>query len=498
MAASLTARDIGDELAERLAELDPLWAAECGLSVATLPRLDPEWWAARRDLFADILRDLEAGPAGRDADILRERAEAEVLWIDSGEAFSELQAALDGTLFRIRFLFDNLPADTADARDRARAVEAAVPSALAGFRQTLDLARSRGQVASRRQVLATIEAVDEWVADGAPAGAAFAEMADYLRREYLADAADRDAVGRERFDVWARRYTGAVIGETEFESVTADLDETFADLAAIQRDIDAAGPSLVLTTEAEHLAWAEAEVGRAGAACTAAGVLPERSWPSLAVRPFDGNGQQAYYAGAARDGSAGATVWVAAGDGPHYVDYERTVLFHESIPGHHVEATLQSEADQLSRYQQLLYLPAHSEGWGLYAERLAEDAGLIQTPHARSGRLGSRALRLASFLIDVGTHTQQWSGDRSAALLTRVGLEPHVADWWLTNMIGRPCHRAAYVLGEQVWTDLVRQNTEVPRSVFHDAALSAGPMSLASLRSLSAKELIKGRDERTV
>jgi uncharacterized protein (DUF885 family) len=275
---------------------------------------------------------------------------------------------------------------------------------------------------------------------------------------------------------------------------------TRGDAATPRRQRDALGADddgLVLTSESEHVQWAEQELARAGAACAVAGVLPRREFPPLAVRTFDGGGQQAYYAAASSDGTSDATVWIAAGDGPHFVDYEKTVLFHESIPGHHVETTLQREATTLSRYQRLVYLPGHSEGWGLYAEHLAEDAGLIDTPNARAGRLGSRALRLASLLVDVGIHTgcrvpqelvrqlgPRWSFASAQELLESVGLERDVAVWWLTNMLGRPAHRASYAAGERAWTELVARHRPRPRADIHAEALGAGPMGLELLRSV--------------
>jgi uncharacterized protein (DUF885 family) len=177
------------------------------------------------------------------------------------------------------------------------------------------------------------------------------------------------------------------------------------------------------------------------------------------------------------------------------VEYEKAVLFHESIPGHHVEATVQSSAPHLSRFQRHVYIPGHSEGWGLYAEHLAEAMQLIDTPQAIAGCRGSHALRLASLLIDVGLHRglappaflradigASWTQAGAVALLERVGLTASVAEWWFTNMIGRPGHRASYAAGERVWRELASAGGDLatPRS----RPLSLGPMGLELLRRL--------------
>jgi uncharacterized protein (DUF885 family) len=500
-AGSGDARRVGDELADGLIQLDPLAAAEWGFPVDTLPVLDPAWWQERRGIFAAALAALEhAAPSG-DRDMLRERAEAEVMWIDSGEAYSELHTGMDSTLFRLRYVFDNLPAATEADRERAASVEAALPMTIDGYRRSLEYGRARGNVASRRQVVGTIDALRDWCASGVPAPDAFESVAVYLQDDYLPSSVDGDAVGAERFAVWSRRYSGVVIDHEDYDATLNELEQVLERLGPSRVSADASDLAVV-AGEHQHLRWAEQQIDRAIVACHDAGILRETTWPPVVVRALDGGGQQAYYAAATRDGRNPATVWLAGGEGPHYVDYEKPVLFHESVPGHHVEATSQAGAAGLSRYQRLVYMPGHSEGWGLYAEHLADQAGLIDTPHAQAGALGSRALRLASLLIDVGVHTHRsppaalfadappaWIPAVATALLQRVGLDEEVAAWWLTNMIGRPGHRASYAAGEQAWRDLVSRHGDVALAQVHNTALAAGPMGLHQLRSLDLHSL---------
>jgi uncharacterized protein (DUF885 family) len=195
-------------------------------------------------------------------------------------------------------------------------------------------------------------------------------------------------------------------------------------------------------------------------------------------------------------------MWWPGGDGPHEVEYAKTVLFHESVPGHHVESSFQRRATGLNRFQRLVYIPGHSEGWGLYAERLAEEAGLIDTPHARLGCRGSQALRLASLLIDIGTHTgirppshvaehvgPQWSIDGATALAAAQGLTRETASWWVTNMLGRPAHRASYAAGERAWLRARARSATTAEAVgaFHARILSLGPLGLDQLNNEAAR-----------
>lgn len=206
---------------------------------------------------------------------------------------------------------------------------------------------------------------------------------------------------------------------------------------------------------------------------------------------------QAYYSPGSEDGGRAATIWIGAGGGPHEVEYVKTVVLHESIPGHHIEASFQRRATSLNRFHRLVYIPGHSEGWGLYAERLADEVGLLDTPRERLGFRGSQALRLASLLIDVGLHTdleppsvlQSHTGDRwtieaAIRLVAAQGLDDATAAWWVTNMAGRPGHRASYVAGERAWLEA---RTESARrgetsNAFHTRVLSMGPLGLDQMR----------------
>ena len=517
-------RDVGDRLAANLEQLDPLTASEWGATSSDLPAFDPDWFEARAELSRSALAELTEAPDDIDADVIRERATTELDWIASGEAYCELQAALDSPLFRIRHCFDNMPtATTDDWRTIAERLER-VPAALRGFTRTLDAFRHAGPRAAASQVEASAAAAASWAdsgggrsvfhelansrpessgtalgeslssaADGA--AAAFDDMAAFLRGVYLPSAPEREAVGSERFAIWSRRYAGDVIGRDDYDFAAARLDETMRELEDLRTSAAVSGASPTITGEAEFIRWAEQQLEIARRR------LPDIvtvDVPPIAIRVQpDG---ATYYAPAAEDGSSPATVWVGGGDGPHHVEYDKTVLFHESIPGHHLESSAQRHATHLSRFQRTVYIPAHSEGWGLYAEGLAEEIGLIDTAHARLGCRGSQALRLVSLLVDVGLHTElrppaglrelvgeTWTVPGATRAIASVGLDNDVASWWIVNMIGRPAHRASYAAGERAMLDARRaatsRNATLP--TFHTELLAMGPMGLAQLRRAS-------------
>ncbi len=89
------------------------------------------------------------------------------------------------------------------------------------------------------------------------------------------------------------------------------------------------------------------------------------------------------------------------------------VAFHEAVPGHHL---------QLSRLQLLTDLPAlqrqrglsvFAEGWGLYAEQLAEEAGLYADDRGLLGSISTSLMRAARLVVDTGIHFRGWSRERA-------------------------------------------------------------------------------------
>lgn len=523
---------VGDRLAARLAELDPLLATDWGVPSTSLPVLDPEWYDELHELYSSTVRELEPLSSGPTSALLRERASAGVEWIDSGEAYCELQACLDSPLFRLRHCFDDMPTGTADDWQRFAERLNQLPASLAGFRRTLDICRERGAPrASRRQVMASVQALNDWAgASSGPsvfhrliepsrqiveqrlagwlddvadrAAAALGETASYLRDRYLPFAMDSDAVGSERFGVWSRRYAGTTIDYDDYDWAANALGEANACQTRLRGEVDRLGPDPTIEGETGYREWVAATTEHARQAVNERDLVATATLPAVQVRVMDPTSAGQTYYSPALEGEAGpATIWVAGGDGPHHIEYAKTVVFHESIPGHHVEASLQRQSADLSRFQRLVYIPAHSEGWALYAERLAEETGLLESAYARLGCRGSQALRYASLLIDMGIHTglrparsvqhlagEDWSAETAVRLVAAQGLDQDAALWWVINMIGRPAHRASYAAGERAWLDARASNPRSSLRDLHTRLLQGGPMGLDQFRTLTKSD----------
>lgn len=98
-------------------------------------------------------------------------------------------------------------------------------------------------------------------------------------------------------------------------------------------------------------------------------------------------------------------IWLGAG--------MRSVAYHEAVPGHHFQLALQQESTELPRFRKLgAYggISAHSEGWALYAERIAEEAGWYEGDvPGRLGYLALQLLRARRLVVDTGLHAKRWT-----------------------------------------------------------------------------------------
>jgi uncharacterized protein (DUF885 family) len=97
----------------------------------------------------------------------------------------------------------------------------------------------------------------------------------------------------------------------------------------------------------------------------------------------------------------------------------RTLAYHEAIPGHHFQLAVQQEQKDLPFFRRLIPFPAYSEGWGLYAERLAWEMGLEENPYDNIGRLQAELFRAVRLVVDTGIHAMRWSREQAVDYMLR-------------------------------------------------------------------------------
>ncbi len=165
------------------------------------------------------------------------------------------------------------------------------------------------------------------------------------------------------------------------------------------------------------------------------------------------------------------------------------VVFHETIPGHHLEISLSLERPDAHLVTKLTGNSAFSEGWGLYAERLADEMQLYSGKVDRLGMWQSRAYRAARLVVDTGLHAFGWPRQKAIEFMTALHL---ASDEEIASEVDRyiiwPGQATAYMTGaleiERLRAGVQqRLGSRFDVRAFHDAVLADGPVPLPVLRS---------------
>jgi uncharacterized protein (DUF885 family) len=91
----------------------------------------------------------------------------------------------------------------------------------------------------------------------------------------------------------------------------------------------------------------------------------------------------------------------------------RTLAYHEGVPGHHFQLAIQQQQKELPFFRRLIPAIAYSEGWALYAERLAWELGFQDDPYDNIGRLQAELFRGVRLVVDTGIHYKRWSREQA-------------------------------------------------------------------------------------
>jgi len=157
---------------------------------------------------------------------------------------------------------------------------------------------------------------------------------------------------------------------------------------------------------------------------------------------------------------------------------------HEAVPGHHLQIMLAMEMEGQPRFRQQYYATAFGEGWGLYAEHLAMEAGLNETPYERFGGLSMEMWRACRLVADTGLHLYGWTREEAeACFVENSALAPLNIKNEVTRYMGWPGQATAYKVGELKILDLRHQAEDALGEAFdirafHDAVLSQGAVPL--------------------
>ncbi len=353
----------------------------------------------------------------------------------------------------IRSTFDLMPTSTIE--DWATIAERmkALPAAIDGYVETLRRGIAEGVVPARRQVSEVVTQIArytsdtgffaEFVGDAAPdegqlpaslardlaansnaARLAYDALATFLSNELAPAAGDVDAVGREMYALHSRRFLGAEI----------DLDETYdwgvEELARMVAEQEAIANEILPGSSVEEaVAFLERDESRKLRGTEALQEwmqrTSDRAVEELGRTHFDiaepirrlecmiapTNEGGIYYTGPTDDFSRPGRMWWSVPEGVDTFDTwrELTTVYHEGVPGHHLQiAQAVYNRAELNSWRRLLAgTSGHAEGWALYAERLMQQLGYLDDPADRLGMLDGQRMRAARVVLDIGVHLQK-------------------------------------------------------------------------------------------
>jgi len=219
--------------------------------------------------------------------------------------------------------------------------------------------------------------------------------------------------------------------------------------------------------------------------------LPRTDVVVKAVEPFrEKSAGKAFYQRPSLDGTRPGVFYGNLYQMKEMPKYElEALVYHEAIPGHHMQIAIATEEETLPRFRRLGGYSAYSEGWGLYSERLGKELGFYSDPYSEFGRLALELHRAVRLVVDTGLHAKRWTreqtiryhvensptGEDAAIRATeRYILNPGQATSYMIGMlkIVELRERAAAALGERF--DLRE---------FHDLVLRTGAVPLTVLES---------------
>ncbi|MEP6808208.1 MAG: DUF885 domain-containing protein [Chloroflexota bacterium] len=347
---------------------------------------------------------------------------------------------------------------------------------------------------------------------------AFARYRSFLADEALPQARDEAHVGichlpggTETYVRLARAHTTVdltpqqihEIGLAEIARIDAEITELGgpvlgtrdlpATLAALRGD-----PSVHFASGEEIVAVAEASLARANEAIPAwFGRLPQARCEVVRMQPHEEqHATIAYYREPPQDGSRPGRYYINTYGPETRPRYEAEALaFHEAVPGHHLQIAIGQELDQLPAFRRHSETTAFVEGWGLYAERLANEMGLYSADLDRIGMLSFDAWRASRLVVDTGMHALAWS--RGAAIdfmVAHTALAPNNIANEVDRYIGWPGQALAYKIGQLEIRRLRSGAESVLGSAFdirrfHDAVLDHGALPLSVLRDSVRSDL---------
>lgn len=199
----------------------------------------------------------------------------------------------------------------------------------------------------------------------------------------------------------------------------------------------------------------------------------------------------AYYQAPAFDGSRPGVFYANLYDIQATPRYSmRTLAYHEAIPGHHFQLAIAQQQEDLPFFRRVIPATAYTEGWALYAERIAWELGFQEDPYDNIGRLQAELFRAVRLVVDTGIHAKRWSRERAVNyMIDNTGMAESDVIAEIERYFVMPGQALAYKIGMTKILELraMAQESlgdEFDMREFHNVVLTNGALPLTLLEEL--------------
>jgi uncharacterized protein (DUF885 family) len=219
------------------------------------------------------------------------------------------------------------------------------------------------------------------------------------------------------------------------------------------------------------------------------GVFPKTPL-TVEAAPASQPNNPTHYVFGTPDGSRPARVVVATSNYAHRkLVSDETQAYHEGIPGHHMQISIQQRLTGLPEFRLHVINNAYAEGWAVYAEALGKEIGFFQDPASDYGRLNLELMRAVRLVVDTGIHSEGWTREQAVAYFRESGAgdEPTIQAE-IDRYIAWPAQGLSYQIGKLKILDLrnhakERLGAHFDIKAFHDEILSGGSLPLDMLEA---------------
>ena len=538
---------------EQLAAFYPSFATDIGYpgGEGEMDDHSPEALAREQLAIKEVLAKLAAlEPQDHIDEVTKDAMTAslsqEIQSYDSGLHFRNLNN-IASPAQGVRDIFDNSPTatikDWKNLASRMRKVE----SSLAGYIKTLRIGLNANDAPAKRQVKAVIDQVRQITAtdgffrefakdakaenvelpaelmeDLAEAAEAategYAKFGSFLEKELLPGATVEDAIGRERYELLSMRFLGTKVDLDEaYEWGKEELARVVAEQALVAEQI------LPGASVEEAIAYLEKDPST-----KLHGTKALQEWmqqlSDAAVKALSGSHFEIaepikklecmiaptkhggiYYTGPSDDFSRPGRMWWSVPVGVTEFDTwrETTTVYHEGVPGHHLQVAQATYVKEtLNAWRRLAsWTSGHGEGWALYAERLMDELGYLDNPADRLGMLDGQRMRAARVVLDIGVHLGKprldgsgtWDFDYALDFMGKnVNMSKEFVKFEVTRYFGWPGQAPSYKIGQRIWEQVrddyaAKKGDDFDIKLFHKTALNLGGLGLSTLQKAMAQ-----------